>query len=513
MCGIIGIVANQSANQPLYDGLLVLQHRGQDAAGIVTSDGSRFYMHKNNGLVKDVFHTRHMRTLKGNTGIAHVRYPTAGSSSSAEAQPLYVNSPYGIVLAHNGNLTNADQLKDEMFKQDLRHLNTNSDSEVLLNVLAHSIIESTQKNVLTSDIIFEATTSVFKRCKGAYAVVSMIANFGLLAFRDPYGIRPLVIGIKETEDGPEYVVASESVALDVLGFKLLRDVDPGEAIFIDLDGNFYSKQCVKNTKQTPCIFEYVYLARPDSMIDGVSVYQTRLNMGVTLAKKIKRDWSDLLIDVVIPIPDTSRPCAQEVALMLKVNFREGFIKNRYIGRTFIMPGQALRKKSVRQKLNPIKFEFKDKNVLLIDDSIVRGTTSREIVQMAREAGAKKVYLASAAPPVKFPNVYGIDMPSRNELLAHNKSDSEILKDIGADALIYQDLDDLKSTIMKESKSLKDFDCSCFDGHYVTNDIDEIYLSRIESVRADAGQSKESNSSNQLDLNLLNFSSENEQEHA
>ena len=513
MCGIIGIVANQPANQPLYDGLLVLQHRGQDAAGIVTSDGSRFHMHKNNGLVKDVFHTRHMRTLKGNAGIAHVRYPTAGSSSSAEAQPLYVNSPYGIVLAHNGNLTNADQLKDEMFKQDLRHLNTNSDSEVLLNVLAHSIIESTEKNVLTSDIIFEATTSVFKRCNGAYAVVSMIANFGLLAFRDPYGIRPLVIGIKETEDGPEYVVASESVALDVLGFKLLRDVYPGEAIFIDLDGNFYSKQCVKDTKQTPCIFEYVYLARPDSMIDGVSVYQTRLNMGVTLAKKIKKDWSHLTIDVVIPIPDTSRPCAQEVALMLNTNFREGFIKNRYIGRTFIMPGQALRKKSVRQKLNPIKFEFKNKNVLLIDDSIVRGTTSREIVQMAREAGAKNVYLASAAPPVKFPNVYGIDMPSRNELLAYNKDDKEIVKDIGADALIYQDLDDLKSTIIQENTSLENFDCSCFDGQYVTSDIDEIYLNKIESIRSDTEHNKKSNSSNQLDLNLLNFPSENEQEHA
>ncbi len=513
MCGIIGIVANQPANQPLYDGLLVLQHRGQDAAGIVTSDGSRFHMHKNNGLVKDVFHTRHMRTLKGNAGIAHVRYPTAGSSSSAEAQPLYVNSPYGIVLAHNGNLTNADQLKDEMFKQDLRHLNTNSDSEVLLNVLAHSIIESTEKNVLTSDIIFEATTSVFKRCNGAYAVVSMIANFGLLAFRDPHGIRPLVIGIKETEDGPEYVVASESVALDVLGFKLLRDVYPGEAIFIDLDGNFYSKQCVKDTKQTPCIFEYVYLARPDSMIDGVSVYQTRLNMGVTLAKKIKKDWSHLKIDVVIPIPDTSRPCAQEVALMLNTNFREGFIKNRYIGRTFIMPGQALRKKSVRQKLNPIKFEFKNKNVLLIDDSIVRGTTSREIVQMAREAGAKNVYLASAAPPVKFPNVYGIDMPSRNELLAYNKDDKEIVKDIGADALIYQDLDDLKSTIIQENTSLENFDCSCFDGQYVTSDIDEIYLNKIESIRSDTEHNKQSNSSNQLDLNLLNFPSENEQEHA
>ncbi len=513
MCGILGIVANQPVNQLLYDGLLVLQHRGQDAAGIVTSDGSRFHMHKNNGLVKDVFHTRHMRTLKGRTGIAHVRYPTAGSSSSAEAQPLYVNSPYGIVLAHNGNLTNAEQLKDEMFKQDLRHLNTNSDSEVLLNVLAHSIIESNQKNVLTSDIIFDATTSVFNRCKGAYAVVSMIANFGLLAFRDPFGIRPLVIGVKETHDGPEYVVASESVALDVLGFKLLRDVNPGEAIFIDLDGNFYSKQCIKNIKQTPCIFEYVYLARPDSMIDGVSVYQTRLNMGATLAKKIKKDWGHLSIDVVIPIPDTSRPCAQEVALMLKTNFREGFIKNRYIGRTFIMPGQALRKKSVRQKLNPIKFEFKDKNVLLIDDSIVRGTTSKEIVQMAREAGAKNVYLASAAPPVKFPNVYGIDMPSRTELLAHNKNDDEILNDIGADALIYQDLDDLKFSVAKENKLLQNFDCSCFDGQYITNDISEVYLNKIESIRADDDLKQELNTSNQLDLNLIEMVTENDQEHA
>lgn len=513
MCGIIGIVANEPVNQLLYDGLLVLQHRGQDAAGIVTSDGSRFHMHKNNGLVKDVFHTRHMRTLKGNAGIGHVRYPTAGSSSSAEAQPLYVNSPYGIVLAHNGNLTNADKLKDDMFKLDLRHLNTNSDSEVLLNVLAHSVVEATQDNVLTSDIIFDAVTSVFKRCKGAYAVVSMIANFGLLAFRDTHGIRPLVIGVKETEAGPEYIVASESVALDVLGFRLLRDVEPGEAIFIDLDGNFYSKKCTDQAKQTPCIFEYVYLARPDSVIDGVSVYQTRLNMGGTLAKKIKRDWSNLSIDVVIPIPDTSRPCAQEVALKLNVNFREGFIKNRYIGRTFIMPGQALRKKSVRQKLNPIKFEFKGKNVLLIDDSIVRGTTSKEIVQMARDAGAKNVYLASAAPPVKFPNVYGIDMPSRNELLAHNKSYDEIIAEIGADALIYQDLEDLKSTITQETTAIKDFDCSCFDGKYITDDIDEAYLVNIETARADKGSDDDGGSSSQLDLNLLNYSSESEEQHA
>jgi len=484
MCGIIGIVANNPVNQMLYDGLLVLQHRGQDAAGIATCSSGRIKMHKNNGLVKDVFHTRHMRNLTGNIGIGHVRYPTAGSSSVAEAQPFYVNSPYGIVLGHNGNLTNSERLKEDMFKEDLRHINTNSDSEVLLNVLANSIGKATQENVLTSDIIFEAVSSVYERCEGAFAVVSMINNFGLLAFRDPNGIRPLVIGVNETTDGPEYIVASESVALDVLGFKLLRDVEPGEAIFIDMDGNFYSKKCISNTKQSPCIFEYVYLARPDSMIDGISVYQTRLNMGKSLAKKIKKEWSDVKIDVVIPIPDTSRPSALEVSLMLNADFREGFIKNRYIGRTFIMPGQALRKKSVRQKLNPIKVEFEGKNVLLIDDSIVRGTTAREIVQMARDAGAKNVYLASAAPPVKYPNVYGIDMPSRHELIAFNKSDKDICKEIGADRLIYQDLDELKKNIIQESKDLKTFDCSCFDGVYVTGGIDENYLNKLESLRSD-----------------------------
>ena len=508
MCGIIGIVANKPVNQMLYDGLLVLQHRGQDAAGIVTSDQGRFYMRKNNGYVKDVFHTRHMRNLVGNAGIGHVRYPTAGSSSNAESQPLYVNSPYGIVLGHNGNLTNADRLKEDIFKQDLRHINTNSDSEVLLNVLAHSIEQATQKNVLTSGIIFDAVTTVFKRCQGAYAVVSMVANFGLVAFRDSNGIRPLVIGINETQDGPEYMVASESVALDVLGFKLLRDVEPGEAIFIDLDGNFYSKKCIPLAMKSPCIFEYVYLARPDSMIDGVSVYQTRLNMGETLAKKIKREWGDTKIDVVIPIPDTSRPCAQQVAKNLKVDFREGFIKNRYIGRTFIMPGQALRKKSVRQKLNPIKFEFKDKNVLLIDDSIVRGTTSREIVQMARDAGAKKVFFASAAPPVKFANVYGIDMPTLNELIAHERDDKDISNEIGADGLIYQSLEDLKSNITKENSSLNSFDCSCFNGEYVTGDIDEAYLNKIELRRSENITNEESsNPSSQLDLNLIDTSIE------
>ena len=514
MCGIIGIVANSPVNQMLYDGLLVLQHRGQDAAGIATCNAGRIKMHKNNGLVKDVFHTRHMRNLTGNIGIGHVRYPTAGSSSAAEAQPFYVNSPYGIVLGHNGNLTNSDSLKDDMFKEDLRHINTNSDSEVLLNVLADSIGKATQKNVLTSDIIFEAVMSVYERCEGAFAVVTMINNFGLLAFRDPNGIRPLVIGIKETTDGPEYIVASESVALDVLGFKLLRDVDPGEAIFIDMDGNFYSKKCTTKIKQSPCIFEYVYLARPDSMIDGVSVYQTRLNMGKSLAKKIKKEWSNISIDVVIPIPDTSRPSALEVSLLLDADFREGFIKNRYIGRTFIMPGQALRKKSVRQKLNPIKVEFKGKNVLLIDDSIVRGTTAKEIVQMARDAGAKNVYLASAAPPVKYPNVYGIDMPSRNELLAFNKDDKDICEEVGADGLIYQDLDELKKNITEENNNLKLFDCSCFDGIYVTGGIDENYLNSLESKRSDGIKNKDlSKATSQLDFSFTLAENEEEEERA
>jgi amidophosphoribosyltransferase len=504
MCGIIGIVGKNPVNQLLYDGLLVLQHRGQDAAGIVTCDGNTFFMHKNNGLVKDVFQTRHMRNLIGNAGIAHVRYPTAGSSNAAEAQPFYVNSPFGIVLGHNGNLTNSEQLKSEMFRQDLRHINTSSDSEVLLNVLAHEIEKTSRNAVLNTDMAFDAVAGVHKRCKGAYAVVAMIANFGLLAFRDPNGIRPLVIGKSETEKGTEYMVASESVAMDVLGFQMVRDVEPGEAVFIDMDGNFFSRQCADDAKLNPCIFEYVYLARPDSVIDGVSVYQTRLDMGKSLADKIKREWADKQIDVVIPIPDTSRPSALQVGLALGLDYREGFIKNRYIGRTFIMPGQALRKKSVRQKLNPIGIEFKGKNVLLVDDSIVRGTTSQQIVQMARDAGANKVYFASAAPPVRFPNVYGIDMPSRDELLATGRSDEEICKEIGADALIYQDLDALIADVKFRNPKIKDFDCSCFDGKYVTGDITEAYLAKIESARADGkkGQ-KPANSITQLDLNLIN----------
>lgn len=503
MCGIIGIVGKNPVNQLLYDGLLVLQHRGQDAAGIVTCDGNTFHMHKNNGLVKDVFHTRHMRNLIGNVGIAHVRYPTAGSSSAAEAQPFYVNSPFGIVLGHNGNLTNSEQLKSEMFRQDLRHINTSSDSEVLLNVLAHEIEHTSKNALLNSDMVFDAVAGVHKRCKGAYAVVAMIANFGMLAFRDPHGIRPLVIGKQETEKGVEYIVASESVALDVLGFTMLRDVEPGEAVFIDMDGHLFSRQCAQNAKLTSCIFEYVYLARPDSVIDGVSVYQTRLDMGTLLAEKIKREWADKHIDVVIPIPDTSRPSALQLGISLGLDYREGFIKNRYIGRTFIMPGQALRKKSVRQKLNPIGIEFKGKNVLLVDDSIVRGTTSQQIVQMARDAGANKVYFASAAPPVRYPNVYGIDMPSRSELLATNRTDEEICAEIGADALIYQDLDDLKDSITKSNPHMTEFDCSCFDGKYVTGDIDTAYLNRIESARSDLNKKQlPPNSTTQLDLNLL-----------
>lgn len=502
MCGVIGIVGKNPVNQLLYDGLLVLQHRGQDAAGIVTTDGDTFYMHKNNGLVKDVFQTRHMRSLIGNVGIAHVRYPTAGSSSAAEAQPFYVNSPFGIVLGHNGNLTNSDQLKTEMFRQDLRHINTNSDSEVLLNVLAHEVEKTSKNAILNVDMIFDAVASVHKRCKGAYAVVSMIANFGMLAFRDPHGIRPLVIGKSESPEGTEYIVASESVALDVLGFELVRDVAPGEAVFITMDGQFHSRQCAPDAKLTPCIFEYVYLARPDSMIDDVSVYQTRLDMGTILAEKIKREWQDIDIDVVIPIPDTSRASALQLSVAMGVEYREGFIKNRYIGRTFIMPGQALRKKSVRQKLNPIGIEFKGKNVLLVDDSIVRGTTSKQIVEMAREAGANKVYFASAAPPVRFPNVYGIDMPSREELLATDRTDQEICNEIGADGLIYQDLSDLVKVVKENAENIDQFDCSCFDGVYITGDIDEAYLGRIEARRGDAiKQKRPPNSITQLDLNL------------
>ncbi len=503
MCGILGIVARSPVNQLLYDGLLLLQHRGQDAAGIVTSERKSFHMQKGNGQVRDVFRTRNMRSLPGNMGIAHCRYPTAGSASnSAEAQPFYVNSPFGIVLGHNGNLTNSDELKEEMFRQDLRHINTSSDSEVLLNVLAHELEKGSVKLRLDPQTIFSAVANVHRRCKGAYTVTAMISGYGVLAFRDPYGIRPAVIGINETPEGPEYMVASESVAIDALGFRVLRDIAPGEAVFIDEDGNFFSQQCATRASLNPCIFEFVYLARPDSLIDGVSVYETRLNMGEKLAEKIRRDYKHLDIDVVIPIPDSSRPSAMQLAQGLGVAYREGFVKNRYIGRTFIMPGQAVRRKSVRQKLNAIGMEFKGKNVMLVDDSIVRGTTSQEIVQMAREAGARRVYFASAAPPVRFPNVYGIDMPTRSELIAAHRTEDEVGREIGADALIYQDLDALKECVRKLNPKITTFETSCFDGQYVTGDVTSDYLNAIEIKRDASRDSEEDSDSAQLDLNLV-----------
>src|SRR6187455_774019 len=501
MCGILGIVARSPVNQLLYDGLLLLQHRGQDAAGIVTSENKTFHMQKGTGMVRDVFRTRNMRSLPGNVGIAHCRYPTAGSASnSAEAQPFYVNSPFGIVLGHNGNLTNSDKLKDEMFRQDLRHINTNSDSEVLLNVLAHELEKASVKLRLEPQTIFTAVAAVHRRVRGAYAVIAMIAGYGVLAFRDPYGIRPAVIGYNETADGIEYMIASESVAVEALGFRVLRDVAPGEAVFIDEDANFYSQQCAEHTSLNPCIFEYVYLARPDSLIDGASVYEARLHMGEKLVEKIRRQYRHLDIDVVIPIPDSSRPSALQLALGLGVPYREGFVKNRYIGRTFIMPGHAVRTRSVRQKLNPMAMEFSGKNVLLVDDSIVRGTTSREIVQMARESGARKVFFASAAPPVRFANVYGIDMPSRDELIATGRSDEEIAREIGADQLIYQDLDALKDAVHRANPKLTSFETSCFDGHYITGDITSDYLRAIEISR-DAKRDSGDDEAPQLDLNL------------
>jgi amidophosphoribosyltransferase len=504
MCGIVGVVARGPVNQLLYDALLVLQHRGQDAAGIVTCDGASFHMHKAPGLVRDVFRTRDMRALRGHSGIAHARYPTAGSAwAAAEAQPFYVNSPFGIVLAHNGNLTNTDQLKNELFREDLRHVNTNSDSEVLLNVLAHELAMSVNGRQLDPAAVFKAVAGVHKRCRGAYAVVAMIAGFGLIAFRDPYGIRPIVFGTAETERGTEYLVASESVALDTLGFQLVRDVAPGEAILIDMDGNFYSQQCAPETSLNPCIFEYVYLARPDSQIDGISVYQTRLNMGESLADKMQRDFHHLDIDVVIPIPDSSRPSAMQLANRLGLQYREGFIKNRYIGRTFIMPGQAVRRKSVRQKLNAIAQEFKGKNVLLVDDSIVRGTTSREIVQMARESGARRVFFASAAPPVRYPNVYGIDMPTREELIATGRDDDQIAHEICADQLIYQDIEALVDDVRRVNPGVKGFEASCFSGCYITGDVTADYLAGVEAQRTHKPAAGENPpSSTQLDLNLV-----------
>jgi amidophosphoribosyltransferase len=486
MCGILGVVSRGPVNQLLYDGLLLLQHRGQDAAGIATAMGKSFYMHKANGLVRDVFRTRNMRSLPGHSGIGHVRYPTAGSAAnSEEAQPFYVNAPFGITFAHNGNLTNARQLGEELFSRDLRHINTDSDSEVLLNVLAHELQEAAVGVSLDPDAIFRAVSAVHRRARGAYACVAEIAGYGVLAFRDPYGIRPLCYGVNETDDGVEHLVSSESVVLEGLGFRLVRDVAPGEAVFIDLDGNFHSRQCAPGASLNPCIFEYVYFARPDALIDGASVYDARLRMGEYLAEKIARELRLGDIDVVMPIPDTSRPSAMQLAMKLNLQYREGFLKNRYVGRTFIMPGQAVRKKSVRQKLNAMSVEFKGKNVLLVDDSIVRGTTSHEIVQMARDSGANKVYFASASPPVRFPNVYGIDMPTRRELIASGRSDDEIRLSIGADALVYQDIDAMMRSVTDVNPALTRFEASCFNGTYVTGDVTPEYLDRIENARNEA----------------------------
>ena len=500
MCGILGVVSRNPVNQVLYDGLLLLQHRGQDAAGIATCTGRAFSMQKGNGLVRDVFRTRNMRALPGTSGIAHVRYPTAGSASNdEEAQPFYVNAPFGLTLAHNGNLTNSAQLKDEMFRLDRRHINTDSDSEVLLNVLANELQANASGISLDPATIFKAVSVLQQRVRGAYACVVEIAGYGVLGFRDPYGIRPICYGAAETEAGTEYLIASESVALEGLGYRFVRDVAPGEAIFIDLEGNFHSQQCAPHSQLNPCIFEYVYFARPDSVIDGTSVYEARLKLGENLADTVKSAWRTGEIDVVMPIPDTSRPSAMQLAMRLGLDYREGFIKNRYVGRTFIMPGQAVRQKSVRQKLNAMSVEFKGKNVLLVDDSIVRGTTSREIVMMAREAGANKVFFASAAPPIRFPNVYGIDMPTRDELIAHGRNDEEIRVAIGADALIYQSIEAMKHAVASAGPRVDQFEASCFDGHYVTGDITPEYLDRIERARLVPTASREDADRNQMNL--------------
>ena len=479
MCGIVGVVSQTPVNQLIYDALLLLQHRGQDAAGIVTQQGRKFFMHKAKGMVRDVFRTRNMRSLPGNCGLGQVRYPTAGNAfSEEEAQPFYVNAPFGLVLVHNGNLTNAHALKQELFQTDHRHINTESDSEVLLNVLAHELEKVTRGLTLKPADVFAAVRGVHQRVRGSYAVVALIAGHGLLAFRDPYGIRPLCLG----RQGDNVMLASESVTLEGTGFELERDVAPGEAVFVDLQGQVSSEQCASAPALKPCIFEYVYLARPDSVINGISVYQARLNLGATLAKRVISTVPPNDIDVVIPIPESSRPSAMELAQLLGLPYREGFVKNRYVGRTFIMPGQSVRKKSVRQKLNVIGSEFKGRNVLLVDDSIVRGTTSREIVQMARDAGARKVYLASAAPPVRFPNVYGIDMPTPDELVAHGRTVDEVRQIIGCDALIYQDVDAMKQAVGQLNPKLGGFDASCFDGEYVTGDITAEDIARLNQGR-------------------------------
>jgi amidophosphoribosyltransferase len=485
MCGIVGVISKGPVNQLIYDALLLLQHRGQDAAGIVTMQGTKCFMHKARGMVRDVFRTRNMRGLPGTVGLGQVRYPTAGNAySEEEAQPFYVNAPFGIVLVHNGNLTNALALKDELFDVDRRHINTTSDTEVLINVLAHELELAVRgKEPLTPELIFAAVSAVHKRIKGSYAVVALIAGHGLLAFRDPFGIRPLCYGEGQGPEGREVMVASESVAIEGTGHKVVRDVAPGEALFIDLEGRVHTQQCAEHPTLNPCMFEFVYLARPDSIMDGISVYQARLNMGETLAQRLISTIRPNEIDVVIPIPESSRPSAMQLAQRIGKPYREGFVKNRYVGRTFIMPGQGVRKKSVRQKLNAIGVEFKGRNVLLVDDSIVRGNTSKEIVQMAREAGARKVYMASAAPPVRYPNVYGIDMPTKEELIAHGRSIEEVREYIGADALIYQDVNAMKRVVGALNPKLDGFEASCFDGVYITGDVSAADFDAMAAQRA------------------------------
>jgi amidophosphoribosyltransferase len=487
MCGLVGIVARSEVAVSLYDTLTVLQHRGQDAAGIATCDNGILNLRKDNGLVKDVFRTRHMRRLTGKMGIGHVRYPTAGSSSPALAQPFYVNSPYGLCLAHNGNLTNSAQLAEELYSEDLRHINTDSDSEVLLNIFAHEL-QQVGTMAPSPEDVFAAVEGVHRRCRGGYAALVLISGYGIVGFRDKNGIRPLVFGRRVHKGRAEYMLASESVALDSQGFSLERDVAPGEAVYIDVGGQLHTKMCAEPAEYTPCIFEHVYFARPDSLMDGISVYKARLRMGEKLAEKVKRLRPDHDIDVVIPIPDTSRTSALELANLLGIKYREGFVKNRYIGRTFIMPGQSERRKSVRQKLNAIELEFRGKNVLLVDDSIVRGTTCKQIIQMAREAGARKVYFASASPPVCYPNVYGIDMPAASELIAHNRTNEQVQELIGADWLIFQDLPDLIAASQEGNPDIKQFECSVFDGKYITGDVDAEYLQALEKARNDKAKS-------------------------
>ena len=500
MCGIVGVISKSPVNQMIYDALLRLQHRGQDAAGIVTMQGTKCFMHKARGMVRDVFRTRNMRGLPGTVGLGQVRYPTAGNAySEEEAQPFYVNAPFGIVLVHNGNLTNAFALKQELIDVDRRHINTTSDTEVLLNVLAHELALAARGQPLTSEQVFDAVAAVHKRLRGSYAVVALIAGYGLLAFRDPFGIRPLCFGVSDDAEGLGLMVASESVAIEGTGHKLVRDVAPGEALFVDLDGKLHSRQCAESPSLYPCMFEYVYLARPDSIMDGVSVYQARLNMGETLAQRLISTIRPNEIDVVIPIPESSRPSAMQLAQRIGKPYREGFVKNRYVGRTFIMPGQGVRKKSVRQKLNAIGVEFKGRNVLLVDDSIVRGNTSKEIVQMAREAGARKVYMASAAPPVRFPNVYGIDMPTNEELIAHNRSIEEIRQYIGADALIYQDVAAMKRVVGALNPLLDGFEASCFDGVYITGDVTAAELDAMAAQRLAQGDEEQGEDRTRLAL--------------